>query len=116
MPVRSNLRRLRVIATGAVLAAGGLTSMAAPASASGQTADAATEVGPMAVAPPCVRGSERTEGLSKYADINNTCSRTFRVKAIIAFGFDGPCVTLDSGEGYTHAYGLAGHLDRIDLC
>lgn len=114
MPLRDHLRAARALAAGTAIAAGSLMSMAPPA---GAGVDTAKEVAPMTIAPACVRGSERTDFWHKYADIHNGCSRTFRVRAIIAFAWDSPCVTLDSGEGFTHTYNSsAGRLDRIDLC
>jgi len=116
MSVRDQLARARLGLAGSVLAAGALLSMAAPADAAPAAVAMTDDVSPAALAPACVTGSERSDWFSRYADIRNGCSRTYRVKAIIAFSWDGPCVTLDSGESYTHTYSLVGRLDRIDLC
>jgi hypothetical protein len=107
------------LASAAVLAAPAASAAPSAPAASGAPAapgDAGGGVSASVVAPPCVAASERSDFWGRYADVTNHCGRTFRVKVVVAFGFDGPCVTLDDSEGYTHSYGHAGRLDRVDLC
>jgi hypothetical protein len=58
----------------------------------------------------------RSDIWHNYVDIKNNCGATYRVKAIIARGFDSACVTLDPGEQYTHSWGEWGTFERVDIC
>ena len=116
MSLRNPVRTARLLAAGTVLAAGAMAAMPTPAGAADTGAATSDDVTPLVVAPPCVRTSARSDIWHNYIDIKNTCGATYRVKAIIDFGFDSPCVTLAPGQGYTHSFGEWGSLNRVDLC
>lgn len=116
-------RAVRVLAAAIVtIAVSGLMTTASPVNASSETepartaavADASEQDAALPdLAPPCVVVTNR-DGV--YEDVRNTCvNRTYRVKVIIAWGFDSPCHTLDYLDGFTHHHG-SGHFDRLELC
>ena len=91
-----------------------------PASASSGAGKAVerveADVEPFALAPPCFSTNERSDFWGRYTDVQNHCGRTYRVKVIIAFGFDSSCQYMVHGARFTHSYGHGGRFDRLDLC
>ncbi len=101
-----------VMSTVAAIAPAGAVGLDAPDEAAAEVSG--SEVGPLALAPPCVRVGTRSDFWSNYTDVTNLCGYSLRVKVIIAWGFDSPCHHLDDGDGFTHAHG--GNFDRLELC
>lgn len=120
MSMLQSFRRAGRLVAAVALAAGALVTMALPASASADAGKAvervADDVEPFALAPPCFHTHERSDFWGRYTDVQSHCSGTYRVKVIIAFGFDSSCQYMVPGERFTHSYGHAGRFDRLDLC
>lgn len=120
--VQSLQRALRLVAAVA-MAAGALVASSLPADANPNESPSESgaveqveDVAPLDLAPTCFGIDHRSEFPSRYTDVQNNCRYTYRVKVIIAFGFDGPCWHMVPGERATHSYGYAGRFDRLELC
>ena len=117
MSIRQSSQRARRLVAGVALAAGALMGLAVPASASPRATESVEDVAQIqALAPPCFHTNERSDFWGRYTDVQSHCFGTYRVKVIIAFGFDSSCRYMVPGERFTHSYGHAGRFDRLELC
>jgi hypothetical protein len=67
--------------------------------------------------PACVTADEDTGGVfTDIVTVTNGCKRKKRVKAIIDYGPDSSCNSLDPGKSFTHRYPSIGKFKKLVNC
>ncbi|OKI21037.1 hypothetical protein A6A08_21945 [Nocardiopsis sp. TSRI0078] len=91
------------------LAAAGLLAWSAPAAA-------ATAPQAAAAVPNCVDTDLDASGVEDTLTVTNNCSYSVRVKVVLAYETDLPCVTIRSGGSHYYGWYWPGRFDGLVSC
>jgi hypothetical protein len=79
-------------------------------------AAAATAPQAAAAAPNCVTTDLDDSGWTDELTVYNNCSHSVRVKVLLAFRVDPPCITIGSDSSYNASWGYPGRFDGLVDC
>jgi hypothetical protein len=66
--------------------------------------------------PGCVHTSLRDAGWTDYLRVTNTCPTYQRVKVLLAFRTDFPCITYAPRDAYDYEWDYPGRFDGLAAC